>query len=715
MNGPPKTTTNLIKELEALRARVAELETETADLKHAEEALREGEARYRSFLQNFQGIAFRGDMKFTPIFFHGAVEKITGYTEEEFTAGKPRWDQVIHPDDLSAVYEAAHKAMATPGRSGDLEHRIVRKDGQIRWVRELVQTVADESGQSIFAQGVIYDVTERRRAEEEARRSELELSIRNRIADIFLTMPDEKMYGEVLQVVLETMESKYGVFGYVDEDATLVCPSMTRDVWDECQIPDKNIVFPRKTWGGVWGRALAEKKTFYSNEPYRVPEGHIPMLRSMAVPIMHGGQVIGLLHVANKATDYDEKDRRLMETIARHIGPVLHARLQRDEQYEEIKRVEEALRESRDKLEKRVEERTAELARANEELRKEMAERGRAEHALQEKNTLLEALIEAIPDAVYFKDLQGRNLVVNEAFEMLVGLSRKEILGKTDEYVLPPELAEQSRQTDEQVVHSGVPLRVEQQSRGLKGETLVFDTVKSPILDDVANVKGLVGVSRDITERKRAEEQVEASLREKELLLKEIQHRVKNNLQLISSLFDLESRATYDERMISLLKESRNRVRSIALIHEGLYEAKDLTSIDFAEYVKSLVSHLFRSFGVGDTDIALKVDVGDLRMSVGVAIPCALIVNELVSNSLKHAFQAVDRGEIRIALSLNDANFSLTVSDNGVGLPESLELRDTASLGLRLVRTLAHQLKGTVELDGDAGTTFIITFPRSIG
>ncbi len=113
-----------------------------------------------------------------------------------------------------------------------------------------------------------------------------ELTIINRVADIFLTVEDEEMFGHVLQVVLDALQSKYGFFGYIDEEGALVCPSMTRDVWDQCQIPDKDIVFPREVWGGIWGRSLTEKKTLYSNEPHRVPEGHIRIARSLCTPIV---------------------------------------------------------------------------------------------------------------------------------------------------------------------------------------------------------------------------------------------------------------------------------------------------------------------------------------------------------------------------------------------------------------------------------------------
>jgi GAF domain-containing protein len=140
-----------------------------------------------------------------------------------------------------------------------------------------------------------------------------ELAIRNKIAEIFLTVPDEQMYSEVLDVILEAMESKHGVFGYIDENGSLVYPSMTKDIWDQCEMVDKDYVFPRETWGGIWGQAMLEKKTLYSNKSFNVPQGHISMLRALDVPIIYQGRLIGNLMVGNKETDYKKEDCELLE------------------------------------------------------------------------------------------------------------------------------------------------------------------------------------------------------------------------------------------------------------------------------------------------------------------------------------------------------------------------------------------------------------------
>ncbi len=200
--------------------------------------------------------------------------------------------------------------------------------------RQLIDAIAERLGRII----------ERMRAEQR-------LGVRNRIANIFLTVPNDEMYGEVLQVVLEVMDSAYGIFGYLDEDGTMACPSMTRDVWEKCQVPDKTIRFPRETWGdSIWGRAVSEKRSLYSNEPGQVPEGHVPIHRVLVVPILFQGEGIGQVVVAEKATDYVVRDQEKLEAIAGYIAPVLHARLQRDREDQARRRAEDAVAAERQRL-----------------------------------------------------------------------------------------------------------------------------------------------------------------------------------------------------------------------------------------------------------------------------------------------------------------------------------------------------------------------------
>ncbi len=229
--------------------------------------------------------------------------------------------------------------------------------------------------------------------------------------------------------------------------------------------------------------------------------------------------------------------------------------------------------------------------------------------------------------------------------------------------------------------------------------------------DKNGRVTHITGVMVDITGQKQAEEQIKASLKEKEVLLREIYHRVKNNIQVISSLLNLQSEYIEDEKYKEMFRESQNRIQSMALVHEKLYQSENLAKIDFNEYIVSLVYELFRLYRVRTDRVALKIEVEDVPLGVDAAVPCGLIINELVSNCLKHAFPDDRKGEITIRLRSVNGKIELTVADNGVGIPDSVDIRTTGSLGLDLVTTLAEsQLDGEITLDRSNGTAFTIIF-----
>lgn len=223
----------------------------------------------------------------------------------------------------------------------------------------------------------------------------------------------------------------------------------------------------------------------------------------------------------------------------------------------------------------------------------------------------------------------------------------------------------------------------------------------------------LTGFSQDTTQRQQAEAQLRASLREKEVLLQEIHHRVKNNLQMVSSLLNLQAGTLQDETVRELFAESQSRIKAIALIHEHLYRSSDLSQIDFAQYVSDLSNDLGRSQLLRRTAIQLQADVEPTQLSLDAAIPCGLIINELVSNAIKYAFPEQQAGTVRICFRAQPQEyFVLTVQDNGIGFPDSLDLDHTDSLGLQLVGALVHQLRGRLELRRSPGTTFTLCFPR---
>jgi PAS domain S-box-containing protein len=236
-----------------------------------------------------------------------------------------------------------------------------------------------------------------------------------------------------------------------------------------------------------------------------------------------------------------------------------------------------------------------------------------------------------------------------------------------------------------------------------------------PITNASGEIYRVAGVIDDVTERKKALELIKTSLHEKEVLLKEIHHRVKNNMQVITSLLSLQSRTIGDGPALAVFQDSQNRVKSMALIHETLYQSKDLSRINFAEYLQKLVAHVSRSYRLRPDAVKISVQVDDISLPIDTAVPCGLIINELASNSLKYAFPGDKKGEIKITFDRTDTHYVLRVADTGIGLPKDFDPEKGRSLGMKLVRMLTTQLCGEIECHNGVGTTFEIKFPEEKG
>ena len=344
-------------------------------------------------------------------------------------------------------------------------------------------------------------------------------------------------------------------------------------------------------------------------------------------------------------------------------------------------------------------------------LMNETEKRLNTEKKLKEKNELFSVITSSTPDHLIVQDSDLRySFVMNPQ----LGLTEQDMIGKTDHDITSKEDADKLTEVKRQVLNTGLPTHVEVPLKSLKGEQEFFEGSYIPKFDAKGQIDGLIGYFKDITERKRAEEKIHASLREKEILLNEIHHRVKNNMQVISSLLKLQASASGSPELKERLNESQSRIHAMALIHEKLYDAKDFTRIDLTAYVRSLSNELFLSFkiGPGEIDVIVKTD-GDVYLDVNKAIPCGLILNELISNALKHAFPGGRHGELQITIrETENAEIEIVVQDNGLGLPDEVDIHAPRSLGLDLVNGLVkNQLDGQIEVRRDKGTEFRIKFP----
>ncbi|HEX3001498.1 MAG TPA: histidine kinase dimerization/phosphoacceptor domain -containing protein [Methanoregula sp.] len=352
------------------------------------------------------------------------------------------------------------------------------------------------------------------------------------------------------------------------------------------------------------------------------------------------------------------------------------------------------------------------LAEKNQELTSEIEVRRYAEDALRRAGLYNRSLIEASIDPLVTIAEDGSIMDTNAATEHITGRNRTTMIGNdfSDYFTEPEKAREGYRKAFSEGSVRDYPLEIRNKD-GTITPVLYNATVYR---DESGKIKGVFAAARDITEQKRLQNEIKSSLGEKEMLLKEIHHRVKNNMQVISGLLLVQSQTVKDDHVKALFAEAMTRIKSIALVHEQLYRSDNLSQIEYGGYLRKMFGPLFESYKADARKIAMVIEADNVMVTIEKAVPCSLIVNEMMSNSLKYAFPGDRKGEIRIRFSLDEKqeNYILNYSDNGIGLPEGFVPGKTGSLGTTLINGLTRQLKGTLVMVPEAqGVHYAITFP----
>lgn len=461
-------------------------------------------------------------------------------------------------------------------------------------------------------------------------------------------------------------------------------------------------------------------------------------LRSvLCLPVVKQSKKIGVMYLENRLSDgiFTPQRTQMLELLTSQAAISLeNARL-----VDRMKQAEEELRRSKEELELRVRQRTVELKRANNILAKDITRRKQVEELLAAERQRFNNILELLPAYLVLITPSYRIAFANRFF--------RERFGEAGDRCCYEYLFERDKPCEVCGMIDAFNTNRAQEWQWTGPDGRIYQVFDFPYTDvDGSSMALEVGI--DITERKRAEQEIQnlnhdleqrvkertvqleeanrelyasethlkSALREKEVLLKEIHHRVKNNLQIVRSMLNLQLLNTGDEQVAGMLKESKNRIYSMSLIHEKLYQSETLARINLSEYIRTLVDNLFVSYGVNDKAVSSKIIVDDVGLNIDTIVPCALIINELISNALKHAFPDTgahrgQKGKITIRLCRDrDNKFILEVSDNGIGLPKDFSVENSTSLGLKIVGVLVRQLRGSISMESKRGTKFVIIF-----
>ncbi|MFH1011767.1 MAG: PAS domain S-box protein [bacterium] len=660
--------------------------SDITERKQMENALRKSEERYRGFVQNFQGIAFQGNMNWVPLFFHGAVEKITGYTEAELLAGKPTWHEIIHPDDLPMLYArgGVDELRSIPNFSVEREYRILRKDGQVRWLSEMIQNLCDDSGKPVLLQGTLYDITRRKKVEAELAtyRDQLERLVAERTAE--LTRTNEQLRQEVsehkrTEQALRDSETKF-------RELTELLPQTVF----EFDLKG-NLTFSNRHGFESFGYAKKDFDKGLSVLQLVIPEEQ-DRIKVNIQKILDGEKTGGHEYVAL------HKDGRTAPVIV-YSSPIV-----RDDKTVGLRGIVI-----------------------------DITERKRAEEALQKSESELRALLEATHDAACLMDPQGNLITLNENFASRFGRQVDELVGTNVFDLLPPELTESRRQRAEEAISSRQCVYAEDEREGR-----FTHSSYCPIFDDKGDLIRFAVFARDITEQRQAEEQIRQLQRQQIEIEKlaatgrmaaRIAHEINNPLGGIKNSFQLikesvpKSHRHY--QYVGRIESEIERITRIVRQMIDLHRPEPLLSSRFQvdKMIRDVVALL--EHNAREHSVVLEADTHTARVTVTMPEDSLRqIVNNIVLNAVEASPQG---GIVKISATVTGRTLLIKVSDQGSGIPEearskiyepfyttkSSRMTGGLGLGLAISKNLVEAMDGSLDFESllGQGTTFVITLP----
>jgi PAS domain S-box-containing protein len=640
--------------------------------------LEESELKFRSIFEQAAVSLSYVDLEGRFRLFNQNFCEMLGYSPEELLT--KTFMEVTHPEDTAADTGLTQQVLSGKLPHFAVEKRYIRKDGSLVWVDITVSLLRKPDGQPKFLFAVIQNISQRKQAQDDLKQLNQELENRVQERTRLLEWSNEKLGNQEL------------LFRRIFENAPIAMAIV--DLHTLCFTKVNQVTCD------ILGYSAHELTGFAIGIPQ----------------LLHPDEGANLADIVQQLVGKELYCYRHEKRCIKKTGEVIWLNL------------------------------TITLLSTSPNsppgspaqgfcMAEDITERRQAEIALRTSELRYKRLFESNVVGMYFLRLSGEIIDANDLFLKMLGYTRQELeAGKLrwDE-LTPPDYAALDQQVILEVHKTGLALPWEKEYFRKDGSRL-------PVLSGGGLIEGSnegIAFCIDITKQRAAqherdlvEERLKASLQDKEVLLKEIHHRVKNNMQMVSSLLSLQAGSIQDPHVLLPFRESQNRVKAMALIHEKLYQSTSLARVDFSEYIHALATDLLSSYSNAWQNIKLYCDIAEVELDIDTVIPCGLIVNELVSNVIKYAFPPYaelhdasqnqasasesPQGEIRISFALNDANhqYVLTVADNGVGIPESLDFRKTSSLGLQLVCALTDKLRGTLEVSCEQGTSVTLMFQK---
>ncbi|MFC1833099.1 PAS domain S-box protein [Thermodesulfobacteriota bacterium] len=736
------------KDSEGNSLRIVGTMIDITNAKLTEEAIQRSEREFRAAFEQAAVGMCHSDIEGRFLRVNQKLSNIVGYSCDELTGMK--FHEITHPDDLECDVKQMSMLLNDEISTYSIEKRYCRRDSSIVWVNLTVSLVRSNSGSPEYFVGVIEDITDRKTTEEYLAKSQAELSA------IFDSISDPIVFADTNRRIVRVNPAFVSAWGYSPEE---VIGRTTEFLY-----PDKESY---EEQGQKRFHTQGETARPIFEAEFRRKDGTLFPTETLGLQVRDSkGEVIGLMGVHRDISDRKEVEERLKKSEAflnatGHMAKVGGWEL--DVETEELRWTEQTHRihelpldhrptlyealnffhpGDRPKLAEAINRAIDHAEPYDMEIRfrtalgkhlwtrtigrpvvkngrtarlvgtfQDITDRKEVEESLRQQLSFQEALIEAIPLPIFIKNTDHRYVGLNKAFAEFIGLPNDKVLGKTVFEVAPQKLAGLYREQDEKIFDNPGSQIYEAQVSTYDGSIRDVIFHKATYNDCSEKVTGVIGAILDITERKMAEEQIKASLAEKEVLLREIHHRVKNNLAVINSLLSAQSQYARDDFHRQMFKNSQDRVRSMSLAHEVLYQSESLADVRGSDYIGNLVDHLVVSLSGLGKIIDVKKEMEDVSFGLKTAIPLGFLVTELFSNCLKHAFLDRNEGEIKVFLkSVNKNEFELVIKDNGIGMPEDVDLKNPTSLGLDLVDTFVEQLKGEIEVRRDAGTEVRIRF-----